>query len=193
MSTIQSLPILSSDDGILFTQDENKNIAISVDSTVTTQGNTFNTASTLVKLDENAALPAVDGSHLTGITIDQIEDLGTDFADASLSNIDATAKEKIANLAMPSNSFIELTLSPNLSAYYTAPADGYYSFAKMATAVGQQVYIGAPYGVRFAIHASTLDYLQASIPVKKGDVIQVTQNLGGATAIWRFTYAQGEV
>lgn len=37
--------------------------------TVTTQGNTFNTASKLVQLDASAKLPAVDGSQLTNLPI----------------------------------------------------------------------------------------------------------------------------
>jgi hypothetical protein len=38
-------------------------------SAVTTQGNTFNGASQLVKLDASAKLPAVDGSNLTNLNI----------------------------------------------------------------------------------------------------------------------------
>lgn len=38
-------------------------------STVTTQGNTFNTANKLVQLDASAKLPAVDGSNLTNLNI----------------------------------------------------------------------------------------------------------------------------
>lgn len=192
MSTIQSFPIINSSDGILFTQDANNNVAIAVDETVTVQGNTFNGASELVALDANIALPAVDGSKLTGLTTTQIGGLSTNFADISLSNINSTAKAKIANLAMPSNSYIDLTLGASGSTY-TAPADGYYSFAKKPTAIGQQMYIGVESGARFGLHASVLNYLQATIPVKKNDIVQLTQNLGGDTAIWRFTYAQGEV
>ena len=38
MSTIQSLPDINSSDVILFTQNANNSVAISVDSSVTTQG-----------------------------------------------------------------------------------------------------------------------------------------------------------
>jgi len=41
---------------------------LSIDTTVTTQGNTFNGANQLVKLDGTGKLPAIDGSQLTGIS-----------------------------------------------------------------------------------------------------------------------------
>ncbi len=43
-------------------------------SNVTTQGNTFNGASQLVKLDGTGKLPAIDGSQLTGINPDDLPD-----------------------------------------------------------------------------------------------------------------------
>lgn len=56
----------SSGNGISFTQNLTT-VTISVDDTVTVQGNEFNGASQLVQLDENKSLPDIDGSNLTGI------------------------------------------------------------------------------------------------------------------------------
>ena len=84
--TIQSIPIINSSDGIEFTQDDNMNVSIAVDDTVTVQGNNFNGVSQLVKLDETGALPAVDGSNLTGIEADT-----SNLADKDLSNITSNA------------------------------------------------------------------------------------------------------
>lgn len=46
----------------------NKPTIPTVPSNITTQGNSFNAANQLVKLDSSGKLPAIDGSQLTGIT-----------------------------------------------------------------------------------------------------------------------------
>lgn len=195
MSTIQSFPIINSSDGILFTQDANNNIAISVDSTVTVQGNTFNGASELVKLDAYSALPAADGSKLTGLTSTQIGGLSTNFADVSLSNINATAKSKITNLPMPSNSYIDLTLGANGSTY-TAPANGWVFLDKFSNAANEYIHlVNASSGAISNRHNSTTpsQIHAVFLPARKNDMIQVYYNLTGSTNYFRFVYAQGEV
>lgn len=192
MSTIQSFPIINSSDGILFTQDANNNVAISVDETVTVQGNTFNGASELVKLDEYTALPAVDGSKLTGLTSTQVGGLNTNFADISLSNINSTAKAKIANLAMPSSSYIDLTLGASGSAY-TAPADGYILLNKTGLGTGQLVSFTNGAIKTMTSCVSSGIWVITWIPVRKNDIIVYEYSATGSTNYFRFIYAQGEV
>lgn len=185
MAIIQSFPVISSDGGILFTQDENNNIAISVDETITAQGNEFNGASQLVRLDSNSKLPAIDGSNLTGIA---------SGVDADLSNLTSTGKEVVANLGMPSNTYIDLTLGSSGSTY-TAPANGYLSITLNSSAAGGSIYITDANNtyLLFEDVAAQYHYWGGTISIRKNQTVTYHYSNMHSAVQFRFTYAQGEV
>lgn len=115
-------------------------------------------------------------------------------ANTDLSNLDATGKSYGAGLSMPSDNYVDLTLEP--SGYeYTAPATGYYVFSKYSTAANQY------YGARnddnglCVVGRSVANGVVCGlfIPVKKGDKFIVDYALAGATLLFRFIYAEGEI
>lgn len=67
---------------------------------VTTEGNTFNGANQLVKLDGSGDLPVLDGSALTGIVASSIAD---DIVTTAKINDDAVTSEKILNNSVNSD------------------------------------------------------------------------------------------
>ena len=88
--------------------------------------------------------------------------------------------------SMPSSKYIDLTLGESGSTY-TAPANGWFGFAKKASANGQYVYFGEmsiPYGLSGGDSMILL-------PCKKGRTKTLTYNLGGTTSFFRFYYAVG--
>lgn len=115
-------------------------------------------------------------------------------ADINLSNLTAAGKAVAANMAMPSNSYIDLTLGA-AGATYTAPADGYYVLSKRATAGGQYINL---YNVTSGLSNGINTYYNGfvtnvSLPAAKNQVIGCDYTVGGATIYFRFVYAQGEV
>lgn len=109
--TIVTNTTTTSGDGILFTQ-EDSNLTISVNDEVTMQGNEFNGANELVRLDEYGALPSVDGSKLTGLSsftsntcdmptmANNSTDLANDIDFTDGFCYDLATKEKIVCIAM---------------------------------------------------------------------------------------------
>lgn len=129
-----------------------------------------------------------------GVSIQEIEFKGfvkDEIAEPSL-NVNSNT---VSGLSMPSDNYIDLTLGETNSTY-TAPANGWYNIVKTANASDQFLTIKnatTMFGVggqkslnNGAIHCYIL-------PAKKNDVIQVRYNFGGATNIFRFYYAEGEV
>lgn len=151
------------------------------DASVTKKGNNFNGASQLVQLNSCGQLPALDGSLLTA--------LPSTVANTSLSNLNSTAKTLIANKAMPSSSYINLTLGTTGSTY-TVPADGYLVLCKNATINGQYVSIFATLSSTRYASAST-DALRAWIPVRSGETITYFYTADGTTEAFKFVYAEG--
>ena len=102
----------------------------------------------------------------------------------------------LSGLGMPSSRYINLTLLAS-GATYTAPANGYFFFSKQATAVNQEVYIAMaePLNELYAwesIVPVSGKFAQITVPVKKGYKYKVLYTLAGATAAFRFIYAEGE-
>lgn len=117
-------------------------------------------------------------------------------ADVELSNITSTGKTLVANLGMPSNAFIDLTLPAAGESYY-APADGYVYVQKNSTSnVTTFQYLNL-YNRTAANLCNTIStatgsaVMNAWVPAKKGDRIEFQYNLGGETKLCRFIYAQG--
>ncbi|MEK7747417.1 MAG: hypothetical protein AAB576_12195, partial [Elusimicrobiota bacterium] len=110
ISTIQSEPAQFSGDGA-------GNLLTLKSSSVTLQGNVFNGASQLVRLDSSSRLPSVDGSQLTGVSAAQVPASGIQAGslgagviassiaagaitgDAQVASGAGIAQSKIANLA----------------------------------------------------------------------------------------------
>lgn len=129
-------------------------------------------------------------SAKTDIDVD-IDQIATDLngkAGVDLANVNAAGKAVIANLGMPSNSAVALTI-PSSGSSITAPADGYINFTGTAgdqpgfvnlysEAVGSMVSMPAGYAGK------------ALLPVREGTIVNITYtNLHSSTLY--FAYAEG--
>lgn len=134
----------------------------------------------------------------TSIEVD-IDEVVTDLngkADVDLTNCTDVANIKMAHNAMPSDTFIDLTLGAS-GTTYTAPADGYFYLNKTA---GSDWYY-----IQFTVRKTgdnlllyrlfDSDYRTSPLcivaPVKKDTVITIDYNATGTTNHFRFIYAQG--
>ena len=95
-------------------------------------------------------------------------------------------------MSLPSGTTTAFTL-PASQGTYIAPADGWIGIRKKATAVGQYLRVNVN-GVlmRMAAVTATED-IEMTFPVKKGASVFFVYNLGGATSICNFVYAEGAV
>ena len=94
--------------------------------------------------------------------------------------------------SMPSNKSIDLTLGAS-GTTYTAPANGWVIISKPTTRAGQYIAINRKansFGVQTRAHDSG-NYLQLYLPLKKGDVFEVTYNADGTLDYFKFVYAEG--
>lgn len=129
-------------------------------------------------------------SAKTDIDVD-IDQIATDLngkAGVDLANVNAAGKAVIANLGMPSNRAVALTI-PSSGSSITAPADGYITFTGTAgdrpgfanlysEAVGSMVSMPAGYAGK------------ALLPVREGTIVNITYtNLRSSTLY--FAYAEG--
>lgn len=93
---------------------------------------------------------------------------------------------------MPSNKYIDLTLGASGSKY-TAPENGWFVFSKKTNGANQYVTIAnSSTGVSFSSQYATSEYdTFISVPVKKGDTVNLSYNIGGNLRYFRFIYAEG--
>ena len=108
--------------------------------------------------------------------------------------IDRNDSSWVAQQAMPSNKYINLTLGASGSTY-TAPANGWVFFAKAASSSGQFNCItnSTGGGLRNDCNASNSgQWTTVSCPVKKGDKFAIEYSTSGETKRFRFIYAEGE-
>lgn len=119
--------------------------------------------------------------------------LGTK-ANVDLDNLSATGKAVASNLAMLSDSFIEMTLGATETTY-TAPADGAFFIGKNAAGANQHIYADVYKGNTFLYTCNMLSHstesLNLLIPVSKGSSVIIRHNLSGTTNVFRFIYANG--
>lgn len=116
-------------------------------------------------------------------------------ADTDLSNLTTLGKAKSANLAMPSNSYIDLTLGASDS-IYTAPANGYVVLYKSGTAANQWMYLAniSSGGLRSQAYCIVNTAAPSIfVPVRKNDQVYYGYTMAGTTWLFRFIYAEGEV
>lgn len=120
---------------------------------------------------------------------------GAAGADTSLSNLTAAGKEVVANLSMPSNSFVDI--SPTQGQLYTAVADGYIFVAANSTIAPQiVVYTADTVSIDAGIviissYCNISDYSQtvrAYCPIQKGQKFVIYFN---SIVYAHFVYAKG--
>lgn len=197
LSTSASTIVSTSKTDIQNTATSAKNTAISaIQSQQTTSVNAVKTeGTTQVNLAKAQATAAANSATQASNVVKEVEeDLASKVDIDDMVQVDfANAGSYIANCAMPSNKYISLTLGASGSTY-TAPANGWFVFGKSATATGQYMRLSSSSGVKIEIGAVfNTQGLFCYIPVRKGDVMTPTYNLGGVTGEFKFFYAEGEV
>jgi hypothetical protein len=108
-------------------------------------------------------------------------------ADINLSNVNENGKSLMAEMAMPSNKYIDLTLGASGS-IYTAPANGYVTIKGDN---GISTYLGARGDDGSDVVANWSAQSANFIPVRKGQSFSV--GYAGKVVLFKFTYAEGEV
>ena len=99
-------------------------------------------------------------------------------------------KTQVANLAMPSNSYTQLTLPTNPSSF-TAPADGYFFSTAYAGTLAGFINFSNTNGMGNMAGVSAGNAVKIFLPVKKGDIVSVNYgNLIEQTTVG-FFYCEG--
>ena len=154
------------------------NTLASDDESVTKKGNIFNAANKLVLLNEQGALPELDGSLLTlptkattslnNLTADGEArfDCKVNTDGSNLTNVSNAFKAKIVNWGIPD---YDSRINTGKQTPYTAPCDGLFVYSNNAT----DSYMGTACVNGFLV--STLRaYTTDCFPVAKNDVITLT-------------------
>ena len=140
-------------------------------------------------------------STKTQIQVD-IDEIATDLngkADVDLSNTNDTAKILMSGQALPSDTYIDLTLGANGSTY-TAPANGWFTIQKYNDSTigdGYIAMVNLSNGlatenrqIRYA-GSGGMPIGRVYIPAKKGDSVNVYYDITGSVIAFRFIYAVG--
>lgn len=107
------------------------------------------------------------------------------------SAVDSNDTDFIAHQSMPSAKYIDLTLGTSGS-QYTAPADGYFTITKGAGAAGEYIYMrNTDNSMNIGMMATSASNCRICVPVSRAQHVNVTYSLTGATATFRFIYANG--
>lgn len=111
-----------------------------------------------------------------------------------MSNITADGKEVCANMAMPSNRYINLTLGSSGSTY-TAPADGYFMLKGQTTTATNLAYglfniSAASVGMLLRVNANGVDFRAFTI-ASKGQTVRVIYEAALNNVEFKFIYANG--
>jgi hypothetical protein len=133
-------------------------------------------------------------STKTDIEVD-IDEIATDLngkADVDLTNTNDTAAILMSGMAMPSDTYEDLTLGAS-GATYTAPANGYFVYDANAAAGNAAINMsnqntGYVIGVGYSNNSSVA--IAASVPARKGETVKV-QYVNCITVVFRFIYAVG--
>lgn len=108
--------------------------------------------------------------------------------------LDYNDKSAISGWSMPSNRYIDLTLSASGSTY-TAPANGWVTISKRTNANNQMVELlnntCGNLSMR-SIESVSGRLALALLPVSKGNIFQCNYTAGGDLTYFRFIYAEGE-
>lgn len=133
-------------------------------------------------------------STKTAIQVD-IDEIATDLngkADVDLTNVNTSGTSRGASWAMPSSTYDTLTLGAS-GTTYTAPANGWFYISKVAGGSGKYIRLGySPTLISIQSHAAaSSDWLEIYLPVKKGDIAEITYSATGTTNSFCFVYAEG--
>lgn len=90
----------------------------------------------------------------------------------------------------PSSRYDELELGAT-GAEYTAPANGWFYLSKGNSGNDQYCNMNVTGKISLSNSVTTAGWA-GFVPVKKGDKMKITYNLGGAVYAFRFIYAEGE-
>lgn len=110
--------------------------------------------------------------------------------------LDYNDKSTISGWGMPSDKYIDLTLSTSGSSYI-APANGWFMLNKVSGISNNQSYI-VLVNRKTNIKSQTVVYnysssiLSAYLPIQKGDAVEILYNGTGEVKEFRFIYAEGE-
>ena len=145
------------------------------------------------KMTANITAAATSATNAAASETNTAAMLGTK-ANVDLDNLSAAGKAVASNLAMLSDSFIEMTLGATETTY-TAPADGAFFIGKNAAGANQHIYADVYKGNTFLYTCNMLSHstesLNLLLPVSKGSSVIIRHNLSGTTNIFRFIYANG--
>ena len=145
----------------------------------------------IVKPDGNTITVASDGT--INVNIDQIATDLNGKADVDLTNVNNAGTSKGAGWAMPSDTYVDLTLGAS-GTTYTAPANGYFRCRHRPSSNGGGLTMQIKKNnviIYETIMKTVGNAIVADIlPVKKGAILTFYYDSGKDTAI-RFIYAQG--
>lgn len=112
--------------------------------------------------------------------------------DKSFRAVDYSDSSWIAQQAMPSDKYIDLTLGAS-GTKYTAPANGWFVVRKRTAAANQGLFFGISNGVQFENYNPVSGaIIGLAVPAKRGDVLNTSYSASGATEMFRFIYAEGD-
>ena len=132
---------------------------------------------------------------MSDIDIGQITEALNDKMDRDAINRSDVGSGVMANMAMPSNTYIDIPF-PAHDTVITAPADGWYNLCRRVGAGSdtERYLIGYNTITQFRVArcgGASWQELCLEIPVKKGDAIRILYNATGDIIISRFIYAVG--
>lgn len=148
-------------------------------------GGTFSTANgKIYNFKPKKAFRAVDYSDF--------EKLSDNFNVLNSNALLDSDKAEITSWGFPANGYTTLTLGAS-GAQYTAPADGWYIFAKAESGNNQYVQFGNTSNSMQLILKSPSDsgYLAGYFECSKGQNVTIHYTLGGYTRLFGFVYAKG--
>lgn len=112
-------------------------------------------------------------------------------SDIDLGNLSNAGKIVGSGLGMPSNTYDDLTSGAS-GTQYTAPADGWFYFAKWAANnVNGYVSLINLSNYMASEWRNSIGLGRVYIPAKKGDIVQADYDAQGNTDVIRFIYAEG--
>lgn len=129
---------------------------------------------------------AAGGSALYEINADL-----TSAANTSLSNVISTGTSSSAGWAMPSGTYVDLTLGAS-GVTYTAPANGYFMLHMVADNSGQYIQlVNITSGLICFNNSSGAYGITAAVQAQKSDVIACEYTATGSVLSFKFIYAEG--
>lgn len=159
------------------------------DNTIGTCAKNINNINTTAKNinDINLCGNDIDNINIVASNISEIKDK----ADRDLSNISNTGKEIITNFGMPSNKYIDLSVTSGQNNYGTAPANGYIVL-QVANCSHYRVWnktVNSAFGI-WNYQGNNMNYGSGFVPIAKGQEWGIyTQD--GTITVARFYYLAG--